>query len=465
MPNMKEKKNPMPEQAPDIRNRNFEEVALGYTEEAAIDEAQRCLNCKNMPCVSGCPVNVQIPAFISLIAEGKFQEACDKIKETSSLPAVCGRVCPQESQCEQKCVRGIKGEAVAIGRLERFAADWSMSHPQEKAVSKPESNGHKVAVVGAGPAGLTCAGDLARLGYDVTVFEVLHTAGGVLMYGIPEFRLPKAIVQKEIDSLKDLGVTFLLNFVVGRTDTIDDLLAEGYEAIFVGTGAGLPTFMGVPGENYNGVYSANEYLTRVNLMKAYQPDSATPIQHAKRVAVVGGGNVAMDGARCAKRMGADEVYIVYRRSENEMPARLEEIHHAKEEGIVFKFLTAPVEVLGDENNWVTGLKCQEMELGEPDASGRRRPVPVEGSEFTLDIDCIIVAIGTSPNPLIRTTTPGLETNRRGCIVAEEETGATSKTGVFAGGDAVTGAATVILAMGAGKNAAAAIDKFIKEKNI
>lgn len=465
MPNMKDKKNPMPEQAPDIRNRNFEEVALGYTEEAAIDEAQRCLNCKNMPCVSGCPVNVQIPAFISLIAEGKFQEACDKIKETSSLPAVCGRVCPQESQCEQKCVRGIKGEAVAIGRLERFAADWSMSHPQEKAVSKPESNGHKVAVVGAGPAGLTCAGDLARLGYDVTVFEVLHTAGGVLMYGIPEFRLPKAIVQKEIDSLKDLGVTFLLNFVVGRTDTIDDLLAEGYEAIFVGTGAGLPTFMGVPGENYNGVYSANEYLTRVNLMKAYQPDSATPIQHAKRVAVVGGGNVAMDGARCAKRMGADEVYIVYRRSENEMPARLEEIHHAKEEGIVFKFLTAPVEVLGDENNWVTGLKCQEMELGEPDASGRRRPVPVEGSEFTLDIDCIIVAIGTSPNPLIRTTTPGLETNRRGCIVAEEETGATSKTGVFAGGDAVTGAATVILAMGAGKNAAAAIDKFIKEKNI
>ena len=403
--------------------------------------------------------------FIALVAEGKFLEAAAKIKETSALPAVCGRVCPQESQCECKCVRGIKGEPVAIGRLERFVADYAMAHDTAEVV-KPEPNGHKVAVVGAGPAGLTCAGDLARLGYAVTVFEVLHTAGGVLMYGIPEFRLPKAIVQKEIDTLKAMGVEFVLNFVVGRSETIDDLFADGYEAIFVGSGAGLPSFMHVPGENFNGVYSANEYLTRVNLMKAYKEGADTPILRAKRVAVVNRYTYrAMDAARCAKRMGADEVYIVYRRSEKELPARLEEIHHAKEEGIVFKFLTAPLEVLGDTDTYmVKGLKCQEMELGEPDASGRRRPVPVEGSEFTLDLDAIIVAIGTSPNPLIRSTTPGLDTNKRGCIVADEETGLTSKDGVFAGGDAVTGAATVILAMGAGKRAAAAMHEYIQKKN-
>ena len=464
MPNMNQKKCQMPEQDPNVRNKNFEEVALGYTAEMAVEEATRCLNCKNKPCVSGCPVAVQIPEFIALVAEGKFLEAAAKIKETSALPAVCGRVCPQESQCECKCVRGIKGEPVAIGRLERFVADYAMAHDTAEVV-KPEPNGHKVAVVGAGPAGLTCAGDLARLGYAVTVFEVLHTAGGVLMYGIPEFRLPKAIVQKEIDTLKAMGVEFVLNFVVGRSETIDDLFADGYEAIFVGSGAGLPSFMHVPGENFNGVYSANEYLTRVNLMKAYKEGADTPILRAKRVAVVGGGNVAMDAARCAKRMGADEVYIVYRRSEKELPARLEEIHHAKEEGIVFKFLTAPLEVLGDTDTYmVKGLKCQEMELGEPDASGRRRPVPVEGSEFTLDLDAIIVAIGTSPNPLIRSTTPGLDTNKRGCIVADEETGLTSKDGVFAGGDAVTGAATVILAMGAGKRAAAAMHEYIQKKN-
>lgn len=462
MPNMNPKKMPMPEQAPDVRNKNFEEVTLGYTAEMAVEEAQRCLNCKNKPCMTGCPVQVKIPEFISLVAEGKFLEAAAKIKETSALPAVCGRVCPQENQCECHCVRGIKGEPVAIGRLERFVADYARENSTEKTV-KPEPNGHKVAVVGAGPAGLTCAGDLARMGYAVTVFEALHTAGGVLMYGIPEFRLPKAIVQKEIDTLKDLGVEFVLNFVVGRSETIDELFADGYEAIFVGSGAGLPSFIGVPGENANGVYSANEYLTRINLMKAYKEDSATPILHAKKVAVVGGGNVAMDAARCAKRMGAEEVYIVYRRSEKELPARLEEIHHAKEEGIVFKFLTAPLEVLSDENFNVTGMKCQQMELGEPDASGRRRPIPVEGSEFTLDLDCVIAAIGTSPNPLIRTTTPGLDTNRKGCIVADDEHGITSKEGVFAGGDAVTGAATVILAMGAGKRAAAAMDKYIKNK--
>ena len=463
MPNMNPKKCPMPEQAPDVRNKNFEEVTLGYTAEMAVEEAQRCLNCKNKPCMTGCPVQVKIPEFIALVAEGKFLEAAAKIKETSALPAVCGRVCPQESQCECHCVRGIKGEPVAIGRLERFVADYARENSTEKAV-KPESNGHRVAIVGAGPAGLTCAGDLARLGYEVTVFEALHTAGGVLMYGIPEFRLPKTIVQKEIDTLKDLGVEFVLNFVVGRSETIDELFGDGFEAIFVGSGAGLPTFIGVPGENANGVYSANEYLTRINLMKAYKENSDTPIYHAKKVAVVGGGNVAMDAARCAKRMGADEVYIVYRRSEKELPARLEEIHHAKEEGVVFKFLTAPLEVLSDENFNVTGLKCQQMELGEPDASGRRRPIPVEGSEFVLDLDCVIAAIGTSPNPLIRTTTPGLDTNRKGCIVADDEHGITSKDGVFAGGDAVTGAATVILAMGAGKRAAAAMDEYIKNKN-
>ena len=462
MANMSPVKNPIPEQDPNVRNKNFMEVSLGYDEATAIDEATRCLNCKNMPCVSGCPVNVKIPEFIQLIAQGKFLEANAKIKETSSLPAVCGRVCPQETQCESKCVRGIKGEPVGIGRLERFAADYARTHASDEVIEKPESNGHKVAIVGAGPAGLTCAGDLARMGYDVTIFEVLHTAGGVLMYGIPEFRLPKAIVQKEIDSLKAMGVKIITNFVVGRTETIDDLFAEGYEAIFVGSGAGLPSFMRVPGENMNGVYSANEYLTRINLMKAYKEDSDTPIFRAKNVAVVGGGNVAMDAARCAKRMGAENVYIVYRRGEAELPARKEEVHHAKEEGIEFHLLTAPVEVVGNEDFWVTGLKCQKMELGEPDASGRRRPVPIEGSEYILDTDAVIVAIGTSPNPLIRSTTPGLETNRRGCIVADEA-GATSKDGVFAGGDAVTGAATVILAMGAGKSAAVAMDEYIKNK--
>lgn len=462
MPNMNPQKMPMPEQEPNIRNKNFDEVTLGYTPEMAIEEAQRCLGCKNKPCVAGCPVKVQIPEFIALVAEGKFIEAAAKIKETSALPAVCGRVCPQESQCEAKCVRGIKGEPVAIGRLERFVADYARENSTEKA-AKPQSNGHKCAIVGAGPAGLTCAGDLARLGYEVTVFEALHTAGGVLMYGIPEFRLPKEIVQKEIDTLKDLGVTFVLNFVVGRSETIDELFADGFEAIFVGSGAGLPTFIGVDGENANGVYSANEYLTRINLMKAYKEDSATPIQRAKKVAVVGGGNVAMDAARCAKRMGADDVYIVYRRGEEELPARLEEIHHAKEEGVEFKLLTAPLEILTDENYSVCGMKCQKMELGEPDDSGRRRPVAIEGSEFVLDLDCVIAAIGTSPNPLIRQTTPGLDTNRRGCIVASDEEGITSKDGVFAGGDAVTGAATVILAMGAGKRAAAAMDEYIKNK--
>ena len=462
MANMSPVKNPIPEQDPNVRNKNFMEVSLGYDEATAIDEATRCLNCKNMPCVSGCPVNVKIPEFIQLIAQGKFLEANAKIKETSSLPAVCGRVCPQETKCESKCGRAIKGEPVGIGRLERFAADYARTHASDEVIEKPESNGHKVAIVGAGPAGLTCAGDLARMGYDVTIFEVLHTAGGVLMYGIPEFRLPKAIVQKEIDSLKAMGVKIITNFVVGRTETIDDLFAEGYEAIFVGSGAGLPSFMRVPGENMNGVYSANEYLTRINLMKAYKEDSDTPIFRAKNVAVVGGGNVAMDAARCAKRMGAENVYIVYRRGEAELPARKEEVHHAKEEGIEFHLLTAPVEVVGNEDFWVTGLKCQKMELGEPDASGRRRPVPIEGSEYILDTDAVIVAIGTSPNPLIRSTTPGLETNRRGCIVADE-VGATSKDGVFAGGDAVTGAATVILAMGAGKSAAVAMDEYIKSK--
>ena len=463
MPNMSLKKNEMPSQDPNVRNKNFLEVALGYTEEQALDEAARCLNCKNHPCVSGCPVQVKIPEFIKKITEKDYEGAYQVIHETSSLPAVCGRVCPQETQCESKCVRGIKGEPVGIGRLERFVADWHNANVQE-APAKPVSNGHKVAVIGSGPSGLTCAGDLAKKGYDVTVFEALHLAGGVLVYGIPEFRLPKAIVQKEIDTLKDLGVAFVLNFVVGRSETIDELFGDGFEAIFVGSGAGLPTFIGVPGENANGVYSANEYLTRINLMKAYKENSDTPIYHAKKVAVVGGGNVAMDAARCAKRMGADEVYIVYRRSEKELPARLEEIHHAKEEGVVFKFLTAPLEVLSDENFNVTGLKCQQMELGEPDASGRRRPIPVEGSEFVIDLDCVIAAIGTSPNPLIRHTTPGLETNRKGCIVADDEHGITSKDGVFAGGDAVTGAATVILAMGAGKRAAAAMDEYIKNKN-
>ncbi len=462
MANMAPKKNAMPEQDAKVRARNFKEVALGYTPEQAIDEANRCLGCKHRPCVAGCPVNVPIPEFIAFVKEGKFEEAYQKIRETNALPAVCGRVCPQETQCESKCVRGIKGEPVAIGRLERFVADWHMANVEDKP-EKPASNGHKVAIVGSGPSGLTCAGDLAKLGYEVTIFEAFHTAGGVLVYGIPEFRLPKAIVAREIESLKAMGVKVVSNFVVGRTETIDELFDEGFEAVFVGSGAGLPSFMRLPGENLNGVYSANEYLTRINLMKAYVEGSDTPIMKSKNVAVVGGGNVAMDAARCAMRMGAENVYIIYRRSMDELPARAEEVHHAMEEGIVFKLLTNPVEIIG-EDGWVKGIKCVEMELGEPDASGRRRPVAKEGSEFELEMDTVIIAIGTSPNPLIRTTTPGLDTNKHGCIIVEsEDTGKTSRDGVFAGGDAVTGAATVILAMGAGKGAAKAIDEYIKSK--
>ncbi len=462
MPNMSLKKNEMPSQAPDVRNKNFREVALGYSEEQAIDEAQRCLHCKNKPCVSGCPVNIFIPDFIQEVAKGNFEEAYQIIVKSSSLPAVCGRVCPQESQCESKCVRGVKGEPVAIGRLERFVADWHNAHVKE-APQKPAPNGHKVAVVGSGPSGLTCAGDLAKLGYDVTVFEALHTAGGVLVYGIPEFRLPKAIVQKEIDSLKDLGVKVQTNMVIGRVLSVDELMEDGFEAVFIGSGAGLPRFMNIPGENLKGVYSANEFLTRVNLMKSYRENSSTPIQHAKKVAVVGGGNVAMDAARCAKRLGAEEVYIVYRRSEKELPARAEEVEHAKEEGITFKLLNNPTRILGDEDGFVSGMECVEMELGEPDASGRRRPVEKADSAFVLDVDCVIMAIGTSPNPLIKSTTHGLETQKWGGIIVEEETGLTSRPGVYAGGDAVTGAATVILAMGAGKTAARAIDQYLRDK--
>ena len=462
MPNMSLKKNEMPSQAPDVRNKNFLEVALGYTEEQALDEAQRCLHCKNKPCVAGCPVGIHIPDFIAKVAEGDFEAAYQIITQQSSLPAVCGRVCPQETQCEQKCVRGIKGEPVGIGRLERFVADWHNKNVCE-APRKPAPNGHKVAVIGSGPSGLTCAGDLAKKGYAVTVFEALHTAGGVLVYGIPEFRLPKDIVQKEIDGLKALGVDVQTNMVIGRVLSIDELLEQGYEAVFIGSGAGLPRFMNIPGENLKGVYSANEFLTRVNLMKAYQPGSDTPIEHAKRVAVVGGGNVAMDAARCAKRLGAEEVFIVYRRSEKELPARAEEVEHAKEEGIVFHLLNNPTQILGDENGNVKGMECIRMELGEPDASGRRRPVEVPGSEFTLDVDCVIMAIGTSPNPLIKATTQGLETQKWGGIIVNEETGLTSREGVYAGGDAVTGAATVILAMGAGKTAATAIDQYIQSK--
>lgn len=462
MPNMSLKKNEMPSQEPNVRNKNFKEVALGYTPEQAIDEAKRCLNCKNRPCVSGCPVNIMIPDFIAKMAEGDFEGAYQVIAKSSALPAVCGRVCPQESQCEKLCVRGIKGEPVGIGRLERFAADWHNEHVKE-APPKPEPNGHRVAVIGSGPSGLTCAGDLARLGYEVTVFEALHTAGGVLVYGIPEFRLPKAIVQKEIDGLKAMGVKIETNMVIGRALSIDELLEDGLEAVFIGSGAGLPRFMNIPGENLKGVYSANEFLTRVNLMKAYLPGSDTPIQHAKRVAVVGGGNVAMDAARCAKRLGAEEVYIVYRRSEKELPARAEEVEHAKEEGIIFKLLNNPTQILGDENGSVKGMECLEMDLGEPDASGRRRPVEKAGSEFTLDVDCVIMAIGTSPNPLIKSTTEGLETQRWGGIIVEEETGLTSRENVYAGGDAVTGAATVILAMGAGKTAAKAIHEKLSGK--
>lgn len=461
--NMDPKKHPMPSQDPLVRNKNFKEVALGYDEATAVDEAKRCLNCKNKPCVTGCPVAVDIPSFVALVAEGRFEEAYQVIARTSSLPAVCGRVCPQETQCEGKCTRGIKGEPVGIGRLERFVADWHMAHPVEAPVC-PVRNGHRVAIVGSGPAGLTCAGDLAKLGYEVTVFEALHVAGGVLVYGIPEFRLPKAIVQKEVDGLKAIGVTFETDSVIGRVLTIDELKNEyGFEAVFLGTGAGLPRFMGIKGEGAKGVFSANEYLTRTNLMKAYEADSETPILHAKKIAVVGGGNVAMDAARCAKRLGAETVYIVYRRSEAELPARREEVEHAKEEEIIFRLLTNPVEILTDSEDNVVGLKCIRMELGEPDASGRRRPVEIPGSEFDIDVDCVIMALGTSPNPLLKKTTPGLETQKRGEIVADE-TGKTSLDGVYAGGDAVTGAATVILAMGAGKTAAKAIDAYIRGKN-
>ncbi|MFA9380902.1 MAG: NADPH-dependent glutamate synthase [Acetanaerobacterium sp.] len=461
MPNMTQTKNPMPLQDAGVRSHNFDEVALGYTEEQAVNEAERCLNCKHHPCVSGCPVAIDIPGFIMRIKERDFEGAYEVLNRSTSLPAVCGRVCPQETQCEAKCVRGIKGEPVAIGRLERFAADYHMQHNPPKPVM-PKQNGHRVAVVGSGPSGLTCAGDLAKLGYDVTVFEALHIAGGVLVYGIPQFRLPKEIVQKEIDNLISIGVKVSTNMVIGKILSVDELFEDGFEAVFVGSGAGLPRFMNIPGENLKGVYSANEFLTRVNLMKAYKDNTATPIQDAKKVAVVGGGNVAMDAARCAKRLGAEQVYIVYRRSETEMPARLEEVEHAKEEGISFKVLTNPTGILGDENGFVSGMSCVEMELGEPDASGRRRPVEKAGSEFELDVDCVVMSIGTSPNPLIRNTTKGLETNKYGCIITEE-TGLTSREGVYAGGDAVTGAATVILAMGAGKTAAEAIDVYMKEK--
>ncbi len=462
MPNMSLTKVKMPEQEPDIRNKNFKEVALGYDEKMAIEEAQRCLNCKHKPCVSGCPVNVKIPEFIQLVAEGKFEEAYNKIRETNSLPAVCGRVCPQESQCEKVCVRTKKGESVGIGRLERFVADWYM-HNVKASDNKPESNGIKVAVVGSGPAGLSCAGDLAKMGYEVTIFEAFHVPGGVLMYGIPEFRLPKALVQQEIQTVKDLGVDIQTNMVIGRVLSIEDLKAEGYKAVFIGSGAGLPSFMGIPGENYNGVYSANEFLTRINLMGAYKfPSTDTPVFVGKNVAVVGGGNVAMDAARSAKRLGAENVYIIYRRSEAEMPARLEEVHHAKEEGIIFKVLTNPNKILGTEDGWVKGMECVEMELGEPDKSGRRRPVEKKGSEHVVDLETVVIAIGQSPNPLISSTTPGLDIQSWGGIIVEEETGATSKSGVYAGGDAVTGAATVILAMGAGKKAAEAIDRYIRQ---
>ena len=462
MPNMSLKKNPMPSQDPIVRGKNFLEVATGYTQEMAIDEAQRCLLCKNPRCMGGCPVHIHIPEFVGLVAQGKFEEAYQVISKSSSLPAVCGRVCPQESQCEGLCVRGIKGEPVAIGRLERFVADWHNEHATEAPV-KPESNGHKVAVVGSGPAGLTCAGDLAKLGYEVTIFEALHLAGGVLVYGIPEFRLPKSIVQKEIDGLVALGVKVETNMVIGRSITIDELVSEyGFEAVFIGSGAGLPKFMNIPGENLKGVYSANEFLTRVNLMKAYRPDSTTPIKQSKNVAVVGGGNVAMDAARCALRLGAEKVYIVYRRGMEELPARKEEVEHAEEEGIIFKTLTNPTEIVGDATGTVCGMKCVEMELGEPDASGRRRPVVKPNSELLLDVDCVIMSLGTSPNPLIKATTSGLATESWGGIIVNEA-GLTSVEGVYAGGDAVTGAATVILAMGAGKTAAAGIDEYIKNK--
>ena len=457
--NMEPKKNPMPTQSPEVRAENFKEVALGYSEDTALNEAMRCLNCKHMPCVSGCPVNIHIPEFISKIKEGDFEGAYQVISLSSSLPAVCGRVCPQETQCESKCVRGIKGEPVGIGRLERFVADWHNTHNSEN-IELPKSNGHKVAVVGSGPSGLTCAGDLAKKGYSVTVFEALHLAGGVLVYGIPEFRLPKQIVKKEIETLKKYGVEIATNVIIGKTVTVDELFEMGYEAVFIGSGAGLPRFMGIEGESLNGVYSANEFLTRNNLMKAYENDSQTPVFHGKKVVVVGGGNVAMDSARTARRLGAD-VHIVYRRTENELPARREEVEHAMEEGITFKFLTNPVKINGNDG-WVSGVVCEKMELSEPDESGRARPVAIPNSEFEIEADCVIMSIGTSPNPLIKNTTEGLEVNKRGGIVVTESTGETSKQGVYAGGDAVTGAATVILAMGAGKTAAKSIDEYLNK---
>ena len=457
--NMSLKRNEMPTQDPVIRAANFNEVALGYSEETAIDEALRCLNCKNAPCVAGCPVNIHIPEFLAKVKEGDFEGAYQVIYKSSSLPAVCGRVCPQEKQCEERCIRGIKGESVGIGRLERFVADWHNAHTTE-ALKKPESNGIKVAVIGSGPSGLTCAGELAKKGYEVTIFEALHTAGGVLVYGIPEFRLPKAIVQKEVDALIALGVDLQTNVVIGKTLTIEELFEDGYKAVFIGSGAGLPRFMGIEGESLNGVYSANEFLTRNNLMKAYKADSDTPIMKAKHTVVVGGGNVAMDAARTAKRLGSD-VTIVYRRTEKELPARLEEVHHAKEEGINFAMLTNPVKINGDENGWVSGIICDRMELSEPDESGRARPVKIPNSEYEIKTDCVIMSIGTSPNPLIKDTTKGLEVNKYGGIIVNEETALTSLKGVYAGGDAVTGAATVISAMGAGKTAAKAIDEYLK----
>ena len=457
------KKVPVREQAPKVRATNFEEVCLGYNKEEAMEEANRCLGCKKAKCMEGCPVSINIPGFVHEVKEGNFEKAYQIIGESSALPAVCGRVCPQETQCEGKCIRGLKGEAVSIGKLERFVADWAKENGI-KPVPAAQKNGHKVAVIGSGPSGLTCAGDLAKMGYDVTIFEALHKAGGVLVYGIPEFRLPKdKVVAAEVENVKSLGVRIETNVIIGKSVTIDELLKdEGFEAVFIGSGAGLPMFMGIPGEQANGVFSANEYLTRNNLMKAFREDYDTPIAHGKKVAVVGGGNVAMDAARTALRLGA-EVHIIYRRSEAELPARKEEVHHAKEEGVQFDLLCNPVEILTDDKVWVTGIKCIRMELGEPDASGRRRPVEIPGSEFTIDVDTVIMSLGTSPNPLISSTTIGLDVNKRKCIIADEEFGKTSKEGVYAGGDAVTGAATVILAMGAGKAGARGIDEYIKSK--
>ncbi len=470
MPNMRLDKNPMPSQEAAVRANNFLEVTLGYSKEAALDEAARCLGCKNMPCVSGCPVNIHIPEFIKKINELDFEGAYQVIAQSSNLPAVCGRVCPQESQCEAKCVRGIKGEPVGIGRLERFIADWHNEHSKDDII-KPQANGHRVAVVGSGPSGLTCAGDLAKKGYEVTIFEALHKAGGVLVYGIPEFRLPKSIVEKEIDNLKKLGVSIQTNVIIGKTITIDELFEDGYEAVYVASGAGLPNFMGIPGESFKGVFSANEFLTRNNLMKAYQKEADTPVMKGRTIAVVGGGNVAMDAARTAKRLGAENVYIIYRRSMDELPARAEEVEHAQEEGIIFKVLTNPTKILGynnpddrrdPKNGFVTGIECVKMELGEPDERGRRKPIEIKDSEFVIDLDVVIMSIGTSPNPLIKDTTKGLEVNKRGGIIVDDG-GKTSKEAVYAGGDAVTGAATVILAMGAGKTAAKSIDEYLMNK--